>query len=178
MLALLPARGWDDLNVLEICERANVGRSTFYMHYRGKDDLLAEGLNDLRAHLGAAAIPAKAAQPLAFMAGLLQHMIEQRPVFRAVIGKRSGHVIERRFRDMVLQLVEDDFLQRGDAGWQQQMAARYVAGALVDVMAWWVDSPQAPTAQALELRFRQLAETALAGAPAGTAPPQGNITSR
>jgi AcrR family transcriptional regulator len=165
MLALLPGRGWDDLNVQEICERANVGRSTFYMHYRGKDDLLAEGLNDLRSHLGAAAMPAQeAAQPLAFMAGLLQHMVEQRTVFRAVIGKRSGHVIERRFRDMVLQLVEDDFLQPSNAGWQQQMAVRYVAGALVDVMAWWVDAPRAPTPQALELRLRQLAEPALAAA--------------
>jgi AcrR family transcriptional regulator len=37
---LVLANGFDSLTVEEIAERADVGRSTFYMHFSGKDDIL------------------------------------------------------------------------------------------------------------------------------------------
>jgi|SRR5665213_878673 len=38
------ARGYDAVSVGDIVGRANVGRSTFYMHYKSKDDLLRESI--------------------------------------------------------------------------------------------------------------------------------------
>ncbi len=43
-IALVLDRRYDRLTVADIIARAGVGRSTFYEHYRGKDDLLREGL--------------------------------------------------------------------------------------------------------------------------------------
>lgn len=40
----LLARGFDAVSVEDIARRADVGRSTFYMHYRGKEDLLREAV--------------------------------------------------------------------------------------------------------------------------------------
>jgi AcrR family transcriptional regulator len=37
-------RGYEDVSVEDIVKRANVGRSTFYMHYKSKDDLLRESI--------------------------------------------------------------------------------------------------------------------------------------
>ncbi|WP_374575097.1 TetR/AcrR family transcriptional regulator [Phenylobacterium sp.] len=37
-------RRYDQIRVADIVERAGVGRSTFYEHYEGKDELLREGL--------------------------------------------------------------------------------------------------------------------------------------
>jgi AcrR family transcriptional regulator len=162
LLSLLADRGWDELNIQEICDRANVGRSTFYIHYRSKEDLLAEGLNDLRDALrvikpdNAAAHP-----PLAFMPGLLAHMLEQRQIFKTVIGRRSGHSIERRFREMVFQLIEQDLLSFNMPNVQHQMVARYIAGGIVDLMAWWVDAPKAPEVDVLEQLVQKLAQAAL-----------------
>jgi AcrR family transcriptional regulator len=162
LLSLLADRGWDELNIQEICDRANVGRSTFYIHYRSKEDLLAEGLNDLRDALrvikpdNAAAHP-----PLAFMPGLLAHMLEQRQIFKTVIGRRSGHSIERRFREMVFQLIEQDLLSFNMPNVQHQMVARYIAGGIVDLMAWWVDAPKAPEVDVLEQLVQKLVQAAL-----------------
>jgi AcrR family transcriptional regulator len=38
------ARGYDAVSVGDIVGRANIGRSTFYMHYKSKDDLLRESI--------------------------------------------------------------------------------------------------------------------------------------
>jgi hypothetical protein len=48
---------YDEIVVKEILDRANVGRSTFYMHFRDKDELLASGLCDLLRGLYPAELP-------------------------------------------------------------------------------------------------------------------------
>ncbi|RUW95783.1 TetR family transcriptional regulator, partial [Mesorhizobium sp. M8A.F.Ca.ET.059.01.1.1] len=35
LIALIPERGYAAITVEDICEKANVGRSTFYTHYAG-----------------------------------------------------------------------------------------------------------------------------------------------
>src|SRR4051812_31721986 len=39
LIALIPELGYAAITVEDICEKADVGRSTFYTHYAGKDDL-------------------------------------------------------------------------------------------------------------------------------------------
>jgi AcrR family transcriptional regulator len=41
---LLLSRGYDDVTVSDIVERANVGRSTFYEHFEGKSDIFRRSL--------------------------------------------------------------------------------------------------------------------------------------
>lgn len=41
---LVLSDGYDAVTVEHVAERANVGRSTFYMHYTGKDDILSQSM--------------------------------------------------------------------------------------------------------------------------------------
>lgn len=45
LLYLLDKKDYDYINVKEICEKAGVNRSTFYLHYDNVDELLEETLN-------------------------------------------------------------------------------------------------------------------------------------
>jgi AcrR family transcriptional regulator len=47
LLALIRDQEYEDISVQEILDRANVGRSTFYTHYRDKDELLVDGIHDM-----------------------------------------------------------------------------------------------------------------------------------
>src|SRR5579871_154210 len=40
LVQLIAEKPIDDITVQEVLDRAAVGRSTFYLHFRGKDDLL------------------------------------------------------------------------------------------------------------------------------------------
>jgi len=48
---LLLGRGYGGITVEDIVTCANVGRSTFYMHYAGKEDILKQSLRRPSAHL-------------------------------------------------------------------------------------------------------------------------------
>lgn len=168
MMALLIERGWDDLNVLDICERANIGRSTFYLHYQNKEELLASGLNDLRCALLAdgAAMANNQPMPMPFLRGLIAHVEENQKVFRSIVGRRSGHVVQIRFRKMILQLIEEDLANSLPPGWQRDAASHYIAGALVELLGWWVDSKNAPSGDDIENYFRKITEPAITSSPA------------
>jgi len=47
LTSLIGEKPYDDIAVKEILDRANVGRSTFYMHFRDKDELLLSGIHDI-----------------------------------------------------------------------------------------------------------------------------------
>jgi AcrR family transcriptional regulator len=49
LASLIHEKDYDAIVVKEILNRANVGRSTFYTHFRDKDDLLASGMHDMLA---------------------------------------------------------------------------------------------------------------------------------
>src|SRR5262244_141968 len=45
--SLIREKPYDAIVVKEILDRANVGKSTFYTHFRDKDDLLISGIHDM-----------------------------------------------------------------------------------------------------------------------------------
>ena len=48
---ILLSEGYEAVTVERVAERANVGRSTFYMHYTGKEDILRKSMTRPSSHL-------------------------------------------------------------------------------------------------------------------------------
>jgi len=168
LVDLIAERGWDDIAVQDVCERANIGRSTFYSHYPNKDALLVGGLEDLQAELQRQA-QAQADRShgmidtpggFRFALGLIEHAHEQRKIFRGMIGRRSGYVVQQRFREMVIRLVSEELPASTD-GLPRQAAARWLAAGFVELLSWWVEQ-RAPLPPAeLAALFNQLAQPLL-----------------
>jgi AcrR family transcriptional regulator len=159
MINLMRERGWDSLSVQDICDRANVGRSTFYNHFADKEDLLVKGFGTLRDALsgGVRRQASGETPPLAFVRGLVEHVGENLRLSQAFVGKRSGHFVARQFRQMVLELVQDDLARFAPAGPLREAAGHFVAGAFCEMLAWWLDGPKrAWTLQDLEANFLEL----------------------
>lgn len=76
---LVLTRGYEALTAGDISRKANVGRSTFYLHYDGKEALLAESMRNVSNQL-AACIDGNLTPPQ--LVPLLDHFREQRTVNR------------------------------------------------------------------------------------------------
>jgi AcrR family transcriptional regulator len=158
LIALILERGWDETSVQNVCDRADVGRSTFYAHFANKEKLLINGFGALHQALRAQERNSGEPRALAFgfVRGLIEHVHENQRLFRAVIGKRSGLVVQRRFRQLLIELVEEDLTTGGIPAARREAAAHYIAGALFELLTWWVDARCSLAAHELEAVFREL----------------------
>ena len=110
--------------------------------------------------LSVAVARANETAPFAYLAPLVDHMAEQRAVFRSVIGRRGSGPVEHEFRTQVLKLLQatpPPASQHQD--WE--LTARFIAGGWVDLMKWWVDAPSPIASDALVARMCHLAHSAI-----------------
>lgn len=163
LVALMVERGWDEIGVQDICARADIGRSTFYMHFSSKEKLLISGFDDLRQELRVRQSESgrKGTGPLPFARGLIEHAHENQRVFRAAIGKRSGHVVQRHFRELVVDMVKEDLATLVPSGWQRDAAVHFLAGAFVELLTWWIDGRRQQKPGDIELLFDKLTSSAI-----------------
>ena len=168
LIELITERGWDDIAVRDICVRANIGRSTFYLHYPNKDELLQGGFEGLQAELQRQArTRSDDASPstedsvsFLFVPGLIEHAHEQRKLFRGLIGRRSGYVVQQRFREMVIRLITDE-LPTSTGSFPREAVARSLAGAFVELLSWWIEQCAPLPPKELAALFDELSWPAL-----------------
>ena len=152
LLDLLVERDWDAIDVQSLCERADVGRSTFYLHYEDRTALLRGAFDDLRAGLLAGAA-------LDVLPGLLAHVEAQRAVFVALLGRRSGRPVQEHFIAMLVDLFRDTEVASVDPTeppWAAEARAHALAGALFQTLVWWLGSQPMLPARSVEDWFRRL----------------------
>ncbi|MET9024736.1 TetR/AcrR family transcriptional regulator [Nocardia sp. NPDC004168] len=113
LIELMVEGAYDRITVRDILERADVGRSTFYTHYRDKDDLLLRSSTDyLRAAMTAAETDADVPEPLAPVRTLFELAAGHPEIYRALLGRKSGTVLLRTTRVMVAQILAERLRDR------------------------------------------------------------------
>lgn len=99
-VALVAERRYEDIAVTDIVERANVGKSTFYEHFRSKDALLSALMDRMLRDLANAARGECEAGKLHF---LMDHFWGNRRLGRVVFGKTLAPTIRRKLAAMIEQ---------------------------------------------------------------------------
>lgn len=174
LLSLIRERGFEALTVQEIIDRANVGRATFYAHFENKDDLLVSGFDDLRASLKASQRDALSRgrtvedRVFGFSHEVFAHTNEYREVFRAMVGKRSGAVVQRLLHKLVGDLVREDvkatMITSEKTAVPPEALVQFIAGALFGLVMWWLGGKMRLSVTEVNALFRRLAIPALRAA--------------
>ena len=81
---LMREKGYSAITVNDLIERANIGRSTFYSHYRDKDDLFVHELDRVIEVLSDR-IPEQEEMPFFPSLGLFRHVGEEYELYKALI---------------------------------------------------------------------------------------------
>src|SRR6266705_3274111 len=85
LVALIQEKSMDDVTVQEVLGRASVGRSTFYLHFRDKNDLLLSQLENLLEMMSTAlSIRKEESRRIVPVAELFAHIGTQKKVYRAL----------------------------------------------------------------------------------------------
>src|SRR5580700_9997766 len=85
LVALIQEKPIDDVTVQEVLDRAAVGRSTFYLHFCDKNDLLLSQLEKfLEMMSGALSVRKEESRRVVPVAELFEHIGTQRKIYRAL----------------------------------------------------------------------------------------------
>lgn len=165
LLALIVERGFEALSVQDILDRADVGRSTFYAHFRDKDDLLHAAFGRLRSVL---ALPAAGATPsnLATLSlALFRHTDAHRALYQAMVGRPSGALLTRTLHTLLSEYVQAHLAQKGsELPVPVEVAVAYFVSALLGLLTWWLDAPRGYSPEEMDELFRRLVGPALTSA--------------
>lgn len=173
LLDLLVERGYEELSVQDIVDRANVGRSTFYTHFLDKRELLLSGVEQLQTlvagqHAGGDGAAPQREQLLRFSRPLLLHIEGNMRFCRALLGPRGGAVVEPHFQRMLGDLVRAELRVCVPAGATPVVpldaVVPYIVSAFIGLLRWWMEQPNRSSAEELDRQFRALALPALAAA--------------
>ena len=166
LISLMIEKRYEAITVQDIIDRANVGRSTFYAHYVGKQDLLMSGLKNLSKKLLAhqrAALTQKGdfrERGFGFSLAFFEHVHSHRDVYHAIVGRQSGAVVMSELRALVADLVRNDLktLSSKDrsADLPKNAAIQFVAGALMSIVTWWLDERSKLSPAEADAIFRRL----------------------
>jgi AcrR family transcriptional regulator len=167
LIGLARETPYPSIAVKEILDRANVGKSTFYTHFRDKDDLLESGIQEILCSLQDRTRSSNAIERIVeFSLPLLQHIDEHRRAAGPRM-KREGRVIMHEHMQHVLTAAIAEELTRivptrPKAQIPTELIARHVASTFVLVLNWWVDTDSALAATDVNAYFRELVLPSLA----------------
>ncbi|MGA7768123.1 MAG: TetR/AcrR family transcriptional regulator [Candidatus Sulfotelmatobacter sp.] len=166
LASLIEENGFEALTVQDILDRANVGRATFYAHFDNKEDLLVSGFDRLRAALKELQRQAhmRTVSPderlFAFSHEMFAHIAEYRKVFRAMVGKRSGALVQQLLHKIVVDLVRDDLKamgRRDDRSAPTEAVVQFVTGGFFGVAILWATGKLPLSVEGVNALFRRLA---------------------
>lgn len=109
LLALILERGYEEVTIQDIIDRANVGRSTFYSHFENKEHLLIG--NDNFQNLLSRSLKASSKEEINFLE-IYEHVAENHRLAKAFFGKKGGEIIINHFHNMFAHIIKEHYKGR------------------------------------------------------------------
>jgi AcrR family transcriptional regulator len=162
LVTLILERGWDAVSVRDVCEKADIGRSTFYVHFADKENLLLSGFDQL--HEAMEQVRSSAKVPFGFLGPLAAHAAENARLLQALYGRQSGQSVQWRFRDVLASLVEAELKLLKVPKAARPLLTRFIAGGSADVLMSWLDHPRGVSPEQLSIELGRAARAALEAA--------------
>ena len=143
LVELLVHKPFDQITVQEVLERADVSRSTFYSHFRDKNDLfLSDSDEFLEAMASALSRFEDKSERVAPVAELFAHLAEVRPFYNALVHSEKIRDVWELGREHFARGIEKRFAEiprgRGIPAKQRKALAHVAAGGLFSLLDWWM----------------------------------------
>ncbi|NQP34562.1 TetR/AcrR family transcriptional regulator [Streptococcus suis] len=136
-LSLLNEKGYDDMRVQDVIDRADVGRSTFYAHYASKEALLEELCHDLFHHLFTGR---EDSDVTVLLAHIFKHFRTNQDRVASLLLSRNTYFLkelETELKHDIYPKVMEDYMQDKQS-LPEDLLLHFVVTTFVETVSWWL----------------------------------------
>lgn len=165
LMSLIVEKGYEAVTVQDILNRADVGRSTFYAHYRDKDELLFSGVEHLRGLFEKQQEALRAAKDgsgpeFNMILELFRHTAEHSKLYKAFAGRQSGEMIlkyiYRYLYDMLIVPHRALVKSRKAPPVPIELTTHWIVTSLLSLVVWWLQNNMPYPPEKMDEIFRML----------------------
>lgn len=143
LVELVQEKPFETITVQDVLDRAEVGRSTFYQHYRDKDDLF---LSDVDEFLGSFSTVltrrGDTSDRVAPVRELFAHVAEMRRLYDAMVASGKVHDFMDLAQGHFARAIEARLAElpraRGIGAERRAILGQAYAGSLLSLLTWWL----------------------------------------
>ena len=151
LLLLLDKKEYEFITVKEICQKAGVNRSTFYLHYEGVEDLFRETVEMINERFfqtfnnkkldvqGSSTADCFLITP-EFLTPYLNFILQNKRVFRLLYTKPKLFGSENTFNRMYAELFAPILRKFGTSEQNMPYVFGYYAGGITSVVKCWAEN--------------------------------------
>lgn len=154
LVAVSLEKGYDDVTIRDIAERADVAYSTFFRHYAGKDDLLVtllkSAVGDFKAILGHH--PDRSLEEEGRL--IFQLVAEQQSFFRVLFSSQGTGSVLQRIRDEIAA----DILAAlpPELSIPREILANHIIASTLELIRWWLVNDRPYSVERMGAIYAQL----------------------
>ena len=167
-LDLLDDKNADEINVTDVCERADINRSTFYRHFADVRELRDSVIDDLFNDIFISPITMQQASPkadhrniIALTAEAVDKIYNNRKLFTALVCRNDDFFTKRLISDLkniLLKKEIDSAVPEEEYAIHSYMVDYYIGGSMTILKNWLLDDCRTDKAVIAELTAKQLSE--------------------
>lgn len=146
-IALILEKGYENVTIDNIVEKADVGKGTFYLHFKDKEslvwDTILEGIEKVQVEADRWFRGRTDMEYYGFRVAF-EYADQNRGLFQIMFGKYGYLGLTERVKQYLVKEIEQEIRARTafrDRELPPDFAAEYVAGALTQTLVWWLETP-------------------------------------
>ncbi|PSL42696.1 TetR family transcriptional regulator [Chitinophaga niastensis] len=159
LIDLILEKSYEKVTIQDIIDKANVGRSTFYIHYESKEQLLLDGHNNLNVKLFFDELDDAKGSEISFD-NLFVHIAENQQLAKAMLGKKGGNMMTEFFKNNVALKIKKKFGRQFDKSKKEQKLLTFLAdaagAAVISFLVSWLEDEMPFTEKEISSRCQCL----------------------
>ncbi len=169
LIELIGEKGFSAISVQDITQRATLNRATFYLHYRDKEDLLAQSVEEILGELVTGMKQCRlfdyditdsdgnVIHPLPDLVYVFKHVANHEKFYKVMLGNKGQQSFWFRLMDVFVDVLDSRLKQTMTKDIHpkvpKDILIHYAASAYLGVISWWLkhDMPYSPEYMATQL---------------------------
>ena len=165
LLSLILEEGYDEISIQDITDKANLGRATFYLHFKDKDELLLEVMDQLMEDILEQVPQLSGAQwrleDIKAITKLFDLAAEHYDLYRILIigsgGITASHQLQQSIASSVAASIQAEIeTKNAHPEVPVEFIANHFAGSLLSTIYWWLDSDLPYSAEDMAAMFQKV----------------------